>query len=109
MDKIRVREIIKYFEQCLKEDGIDPVNIIVFGSQNRNQATANSDIDLAIVSQVFRGKDIFERAELSKQAEIKTIKKYLVPLDIIDLTPEEFENDTSLVMQYVQNGEFLCS
>jgi predicted nucleotidyltransferase len=107
MDKIQVREIIKFFERCLKEDGVDPARIILFGSQSREQATPESDIDLAIVSGVFRGKDIFQRAELSKQAEIKTIKKYLVPLDIIDLTPEEFENDRSLVTQYVQNGEFV--
>lgn len=107
MDKIRVREIIKFFEQCLKEDGVEPATIILFGSQSREQSTAESDIDLAIVSGVFRGKDIFERAELSKQAEIKTIKKYLVPLDIIDLTPEEFENDSSLVAQNMQHGEFV--
>lgn len=106
MDKIRVREIIKFFEQCLKEDGVDPATIILFGSHAREQATPESDIDLAIVSGVFRGKDIFERAELSKQAEIKTIKRYLISLNTIDLTPEEFENDSSLVSQYVLNGEF---
>lgn len=78
-----------------------------FRLHSRELATPESDIDLVIVSDVFRGKDIFERAELSKQAEIKTIKKYLVSFDIIDLTPEEFENDKSLMTQYVRNAEFM--
>jgi uncharacterized protein len=103
MDKTRVQEIIGYFEQCLKEDGINPSKVILFGSQRSGEATAESDIDLAIISEVFRDKDIFERAKLSSKAEIKTIKKYVVPLDIIDLTPEEYEKETSLIAQIVKN------
>jgi hypothetical protein len=38
------------------------------------------------------GKDIFKRANMTKDAEIKTIKKFLIPLDIITLTSKEFKN-----------------
>jgi hypothetical protein len=46
---------------------------------------------------------------LTKEAEITTIKKFMIPLDIITLTPGEFENEASLIAQYAENGEVIYS
>lgn len=102
-----VVEAIKFLEKCLKEKGLNISKIILFGSQAKGESTAESDIDVLIISNDFRGKDIFERAALTKDAEIMTIKKFMIPLDIITMTQEEFESETSLIADYVEDGEVI--
>jgi predicted nucleotidyltransferase len=107
MAQKRASDIVQFFKGCLKEKGIKVSKIVVFGSQARGTATEESDIDLVIVSEDFKGKNIFKRANLTKDAEIRTIKKFMVPLDIITLTPEEYENRTSLAAEYAREGEIV--
>jgi hypothetical protein len=42
-----------------------------------------------------------------RNAEIETIKKYLIPLDVINMTPEELVKGTSLAAQFVSNGNVI--
>lgn len=107
MSKGKVKKAIKFLERCLKEKHLNLKQIILFGSHTSGRATEESDIDILIISEDFRGKDIFERAELTKEAEIMTIKKFMIPLDIITLTPEEFQSETSLIAEYAKKGEVL--
>jgi len=81
--------------------------IIVFGSQAKGKTTEESDIDIIIVSEDFNRKNIFKRADMTKDAEIRTIKKFMVPLDIITMTPEEYEKKTSLTAGYAREGEVI--
>jgi predicted nucleotidyltransferase len=92
MAKRKVIEAIRFFESSLMDSGLNISKIILFGSQAKGNQTKESDIDLVIISDDFKDKDIFERANITKDAEIKTIKKFLIPFDIVTLTPEEFEN-----------------
>lgn len=105
MAKGKVIKAIKFLERCLKEKGLNISKIILFGSHAKGKVTEESDIDIVIVSKDFEDKDIFERAILTKDAEIVTIKKFMIPLDIITLTPKEFENGTSLISDYAKSGE----
>jgi predicted nucleotidyltransferase len=105
MAQKRAKEVVRFFSACLKEEGLKISKIIVFGSQAKGTATGESDIDIVIVSEEFRRKNIFKRAEMTKDAEIRTIKKFLVPLDIITMTPEEYENRTTLMAEYAHEGE----
>lgn len=107
MVKGKVTEAIRFFEKCLKEKGLHVSKIILFGSQVKGKATGESDVDIAIISDDFRNKDIFERARLTKEAEIKTIKKFMMPLDIITLSSEEFESGKSLVAEYARKGKVM--
>jgi predicted nucleotidyltransferase len=109
MAKSTAIDAARFLEQCLKEKGLRVSKIILFGSQAQGGATDESDIDIVIISEDFRGKDIFDRSMLTKEAEIMTIKKFIMPLDIITLTPGEFENETSLISQYAKNGEVIHS
>jgi hypothetical protein len=52
-------------------------------------------------------KDIFERAMMTKAAEIMMVRKFMITLDILTLTPSEFESETSLTAEYARNGEVL--
>ncbi len=107
MAKSRVVEAIRFLERCLKEKGLHVSKIILFGSQLRGKPTKESDVDIAIISDDFQGKDIFERARLTKEAEIKTLKKFMMPLDIVTLTSEEFESGTSIVAEYAKKGKVM--
>ena len=42
---------------------------------------------------------------MTKKAEISTLKKFMIPLDIITLTPDEFDNGNSLISEYAKKGE----
>jgi len=105
MAKSIVLEAITFLEQQLKKGGLHIYKLILFGSQATGHATVDSDIDIVVLSEDFRDKDIFERAQLIKDAEIQTIKKFMVPFDIITMTPEEFESGSSLVGLYASEGE----
>ena len=106
MYKNNIEKAIKFLEQCLKENGLNISKIILFGSQ-ATETTDNSDVDILIISDDFKNKDIFERARLTKDAEIKTIRKFMVPLDIITLTSEEFENETTPVAEFAKSGKIM--
>lgn len=105
MAEIKVIRAIKFLEQKLRDTGLNALKIVLFGSQAKGRNTEESDIDLVIVSDDFRNKDIFARVKLIKDAEIATIKKFMVPLDIVMLTPEEFDSKTSPIADYAHKGE----
>ena len=105
MAEKKVLNIIRFFEERLKESGMDVQQIILFGSSARGSAGEDSDIDIAVVSPDFRGKNIFKRAPMIKHAEVSTIRKFLVPLDVITMSPEDLESETSPVAGYVRQGK----
>ena len=105
----RVQEIIKYFEQKLIQNGLNINKIVLFGSAYHGKYTNDSDIDIAIVSDDFIGKTIFQRAELAGDAVWDTIKKYKVALDVIKLTIDEYENETRMIASYVKEGKVIYS
>lgn len=105
MVKKKTRIVVKFFREKLEEENLKVSKIILFGSQVKGHSTPESDIDIVVVSENFRRKNIFRRVELLKNAEIETIKKFMVPLDIITMTPEEYENKTTLMAEYAHEGE----
>jgi len=62
---------------------VNVTKIILFGSQARGNASAESDVDIVLISKDFRNKGIFKRLALIKEAEIATIKKYMIPFDVV--------------------------
>ncbi len=103
MAKRKVKAAVRFLEKCLREGGVTPSKIFLFGSHAKGKATTESDIDVVIISEDFSNKDIFERAAMTRDAEIKTLKKFMIPLDIVTLTPEE--NDSSLIAAYAKDPD----
>jgi len=101
----KVIEVIKFLEERLKKEGLKVSKIVLFGSRATGKTTKDSDIDIVIVSEDFRGKDIFKRVGLLKDAEVATIRKFMIPLDIVTMTPEEMESETSIIAAYAKEGE----
>jgi len=104
MAQTKTMKAIKYLQKRLEESGVRITRIVLFGSHAAGTATEDSDIDLVIISPDFRGKDIFKRAVMTGMAERRTIKKFMVPFDIITMTPEEFDSGRSVIADYAQQG-----
>jgi predicted nucleotidyltransferase len=74
-------------EQLLPE-----VELYVFGSRARGDFYPDSDLDLAIVTPAFEGKDELGRYDLI----LKDLRDIFgaTPVDVVLYTPEEFEQGT---------------
>ena len=98
---------IGFMKERLQETGLNIEKIVLLGSQANGEATVESDIDIIVVSRDFCNKDIFKRARLTKEAEISTIRKFMIPFDILTMTPEELESEDSLLSDYAREGEIV--
>jgi predicted nucleotidyltransferase len=103
----KVIEAVNYFRDLVEKGGIRVHTLILFGSSSTGTATRGSDIDIAIISDDFTGKDIFDRALQTKDAEIDTVRRFKVPLDVITLTPEEYRDERSLLSRTIRKGLIL--
>lgn len=94
----KVRTIVRFFVERLKEDGLDISKAVVFGSHTDGNVRRDSDIDVIIVSENFRRKDLFKRVDMIYNAYSMTIDKFVVPMDIVLETPEEYNPDFGVVI-----------
>lgn len=109
MAKSKAVAAVRYFEERLKTKNVNVSKIILFGSQARGSASVGSDVDIVLVSKDFGRKNIYQRLEMIKDAEIATIKKFMIPFDIIMMTPEEFRSGSSLVSEFAKKGTVLTA
>ncbi|MBM4030718.1 MAG: nucleotidyltransferase domain-containing protein [Planctomycetes bacterium] len=58
MGKKDILRAVRFLERRLAAHGLDVNKVVLFGSQARGDATPDSDVDIAIVSEDFRGRDI---------------------------------------------------
>lgn len=100
----KVLEAVNFLALSLGKNGIHIHDLILSGSSGLGTASPHSDIDIAIVSADFTGRDIFERALLTKDAEIQTVRKFRVALDVLTLTPEEYRDPASLIAGTIRKG-----
>ncbi len=103
----KVIEVVHHFRNLVEKGGIRIQILVLFGSAGGGTMTRGSDIDIAIVSDDFSGKDIFERALLTKDAELSTVKRFKIPLDVITLTTEEYGDELSLLSRTIRKGIFV--
>lgn len=89
MDK-KIVEAIESFKLSLEELGVRTETIVVFGSYAAGTAEEHSDIDLAVISDDFRGVDIFSRLEILGLALARA--KIMEPVEALAYTPEEYES-----------------
>ena len=94
----KVTKIVRYFIERLEEDGIKVSKVVIFGSQADGTVHRDSDIDVIVVSEKFRGKNLFKRVDLTYIAYSATIDKFITPMDIVLETPEEFNPDFGVVV-----------
>jgi predicted nucleotidyltransferase len=100
----KIIEAVNLFRKTLESEGIRIHDLILFGSSISGELRPGSDIDLAIISDDFDGKDIFTRALMTKDAELNTIREFRLALDIITLTPSEYNDRNSVFLNNIRKG-----
>ncbi len=109
MDKRRSNKIVKFLTERLLEDGIKIDKVILFGSYYSGKPHKDSDIDIAVISNDFEDKDVFELGPMTGNAVRATIRKFDIPVDLIKLTLDEYENETRMIASYVKEGKVVYS
>jgi predicted nucleotidyltransferase len=63
MDKAAVIDIVRKFKTLLERTGIPVRQMILFGSYATGSFTEDSDIDVVVVSDAFKGLNHWQRIE----------------------------------------------
>jgi uncharacterized protein len=103
MDKANAISIIKNFKNMLEEDGLFIDKIVLYGSHARGNPRDDSDLDVVVVSKSFEDKIYWERLELLSS----TILKLLEPLEVVALTPKEWDDKKYMAVYYAEKGVIL--
>jgi hypothetical protein len=83
-------------------DALKPNLVIIFGSRSRGGGTEESDIDVIIVSDYFRGKPFLGRMPMM----IRTFR-FPWPVDYLCYSPEEFSEiklSSIIIQEALQHG-----
>ncbi len=81
------REIIKRYKEALRELGVTPERILLFGSWAHGNRKKFSDLDVVVISRDFARLNLRERLELLGIAAARILE----PIHALGYTPEEFE------------------
>jgi predicted nucleotidyltransferase len=87
MDK-KITKTLKEFKSALEAAGIKVDRIILFGSYATGNATEGSDIDVAVISEDFKGMNLIKRLETIGLALAKA--RIMEPIEAIGYTKKEF-------------------
>jgi predicted nucleotidyltransferase len=104
MAEAAVMEAARYLKTAIENGGLHVDKVILFGSHAKGRARPDSDVDIAVVLEEFREKGIVERIRLIRDAEIDTVKKYLLPIEVVRLSPEEYAEGNTLISREVRYG-----
>jgi predicted nucleotidyltransferase len=89
MDK-KIIEVLKECKSALENMGIRVNRMIMFGSYATGKAKEGSDIDIAVISEDFKGMNLLERLETIGLAFAKA--KIMEPIEAMGYTEKEFNS-----------------
>jgi predicted nucleotidyltransferase len=101
MDKKTVLTIISEFRKVLESKGIKPQKLILFGSFVSGNFHEGSDIDIVVISKDFENKSYWERIDILSAVIYEIFK----PIEAVAMTPAEWQQGNSLIVNYARNGE----
>jgi predicted nucleotidyltransferase len=109
MPQERIREIVGFIKEFLKPRPVAINKIILFGSYAKESFSKESDVDIAIVSKDFEKKDVFQRAEMLKGLNWALVERFMLPFDIVPISLKEWQESSSLAVEFVREGEEVFS
>ncbi len=100
----RTNEVIPLLKEFKKNVNaeIEIDKMILFGSRAKGKARKTSDVDILLISRDFKGKKYFKRSPVFYR-----MWNYTYDVDIICLTPEEFEKkkeQISIIQEAARDG-----
>ena len=100
----KLEKIITEFRQALEKIyGDKLINLVLYGSQARGDATEDSDIDIMVIlkSPVSPGDEIFRMGEVKNQINLK----YDQLISVLPISEEDFlRKDTPLLENIRREG-----
>ena len=95
----KINSIIEKYLKLLKENGFSLNDAYLFGSYAKGNNTKWSDIDIAIVSDDFKGIRILDRDK------IRTITLSVSSsLEVLPFNPEDFSEENPLAKEIIETG-----
>ncbi len=95
----RVRKIIDRYIAALRENNIPINQAILFGSYAQEKNSEWSDIDIALVSEIFEGDRFVDRGKIRKiNLSVSS------DLEILPYRPEDFTSDDPFVKEILDTG-----
>lgn len=103
--KYEIEKILKQLIKSLESKGIEVSQLILYGSYARGNPKAYSDIDIAIISPNFNGKNILERQELLGEA----IFPLGEPIEALGYAPQEckYPHPLSFISEILTTGKVI--
>ena len=105
--KEKIRAAVELIYDFLKSRNIKVEKVIVFGSYATGNYTKDSDVDIAIISRDFEEKDIFQRADMLKGLNWSLVEKFMLPFDIVAISLKEWQESSSLIVEFAREGKAL--
>jgi len=105
MDKIPIHivELIKKYIELLGRNNIPIKEAFLFGSYAHGNFGEYSDIDLALVSEIFEGDLIADRHKI-RNITLSVSND----LEVIPFIPEDFNEDHPFAKEIIQTGVRIC-
>jgi len=88
----------KLLRELLDLKSIKVNKIVFYGSHARREASAQSDLDVLIVSENFNDKDIFSRIDASAGIHRKLVEMFSIPMDIMYFSLAEWNEEKSPII-----------
>jgi uncharacterized protein len=96
---VRVKKIINTYLDALQKNHIPVNRMILFGSYAHGNYKEWSDIDIALVSDIFEGKRFEDRGK------IRRINLFVSSdLEVLPYRPEDFTPDDPFVKEIMETG-----
>ena len=95
----KVRDTIDNYLASLKENNIPIKQAILFGSYARGNYHEWSDIDLALVSDIFEGNRIDDRGKIRR-----ITLRVSSDIEVLPYPPEDFNSDDPFVKEIMETG-----
>jgi predicted nucleotidyltransferase len=103
MDKAAALDTIARFRKAIEARGINIDKLILYGSYPRGDYREGSHIDLILISEDFKNHDYWSRIDILSEA----IYDVFAPIEVVGFTPEEWNNQTSPLYDYAEQGVIL--
>jgi len=86
------------------ERAIPVESVKFFGSYALGTAQSESDVDIVLVSSGFEGKDIFQRAGMTKGIHRVLVQRFKLPFDIVFCSVSEWLHGSSPLLQGIRRA-----
>lgn len=95
----RVRKIIEKYIVALRDNNVPVSQAVLFGSYAQGNYKEWSDIDIALVSNIFEGKRFEDRGKIRKiNLSVSS------DLEVLPYRPDDFTADDPFVREIIKTG-----